>query len=278
MALKDHYRWYVSLERVKAELGISVTTHDDVLKDQIEAAAGLIDTLTDRIFVPETRTKYFDAPLDDTHRLVLGRDLLSLTSATDDKGALTLADLFLYSGDGELNVPPYTQIEILKTSDFWYWSDTRQKALTIVGEWGYCSDYEDTGAVLAAAIASATATTFTCTTGKVKTGDSLLIDTEQMFVSGVVTSTSDTITVKRAQGGTTGAAHDNAKTIYRYVVPADVRKAVAELAKFYWKRRAGDGVKSERLGDYAVEYRGETMPPSVRTVIQRYERLVYGPD
>ena len=278
MGLKDHYRWYVSLERVKAELKITVTTHDRVLKDKIEAAAALIDRMTDRIFIPETRTKYFDAPREESSRLVLGYDLLSLSAISDDSGDIAIADTFLYSGYNDLNVPPFTEVQLLVTNVFFYWNDTRQKALTLVGQWGYCNDYEDTGATLSAAIASTTATTFTCTTGKIEVGDSLLIGTEQMFVTAVSVSTSDTITVKRGQGGTVAATQLISSVIYRYVAPADVREAVVALAKFYWLRVGGEGIQQESLGDYDVTYRGEVMPSSVKSVIQRYERLVYGPD
>lgn len=48
-----------------------------------------------------------------------------------------------------------------------------------------------------------------------KEGDVILIDSELMYVSGVV---SNTLTVVRGSGGTTAAAHDNAKAVERVTI------------------------------------------------------------
>lgn len=273
MAVKDHYRWYVTLDVVKNELGLSGTSHDAMLKRFIERATATFERGTDRIFIPETRTKYFD--FKGVARLVLGYDLLSVTTLTDDQGDIDSGDYFLYSGYDDLNTPPYNAIELLATDDLFYYTDTRQKAITIEGQWGYCNDYEDTGVNLAAAITSTTATSLTCATGTIEVGWSLLIEDEQMFVTAVTTgSPSDTVTVRRGQGGTTAATHIIATDIYRYVVPYDVEDAVSEIARLRYELREALGVSSERLVDYAVTFRGEQVTENALATIQRYQRLV----
>jgi len=274
VALKDHYRWYVTLDVVKDELGLSGTSHDAMLKRFIERATATFEHGTDRIFIPETRTKYFN--FQKSGRLVMGYDLLSVTTLSDDQGEIDSGDYFLYSGYDDLNTPPYNAIELLGTDDFFHYTDTRQKAITIEGEWGYCNDYEKTGATLATAISIKTATSLTAAKGIIEVGWSLRIGTEQMFVTAVVTGeTNDTVTVRRGQGGTDAAdEHESAATIYRYVVPYDVEEAVSEIARLRYEMRETMGVKSERLVDYAVTFNGEWVTENALVTIQRYQRLV----
>ena len=77
----------------------------------------------------------------------------------------------------------------------------------------YAAYYVTTGTTLGAAITSTSATTFTSSNGgaMIKWW-SLLIDSEQMLVSGISTNT---ITVTRGYGGTTAATHLNGATVYR---------------------------------------------------------------
>ena len=274
MAEKDHYRWYVTLNVVKNELGLSGTGHDAMLQRFIARATAIFERATDRIFIPETRTRYFD--FQRAARLVLGYDLLSVTTLSDDEGEVDSGDYFLYSGYDDLNTPPYNAIELLGTDDLLYYTDTKQKAITIVGEWGYCNDYENTGLTLAAAITSITATTLTAATKTLEVGWSLLIGDEQMFVSAITTGeTNDTATVRRGQGGTEAATHLLAAKIYRYVVPYDVEDAVSEIARLRYELREAMGVSSEKLVDYAVTFQGEQVTKNALATIRRYQRLVY---
>lgn len=274
MAEKDHYRWYVTLDVVKDELGLSGTSHDAMLKRFIERATATFERGTDRIFIPEMRTKYFN--FQKLGRLVMGYDLLSVTTLSDDQGEIDSGDYFLYSGYDDLNRPPYNAIELLGSADLFQYDDSRQKAITIEGEWGYCNDYEDTGVDLAAAITTTTATTLTATTGTLQVGWSLLIEAEQMFVTAVTTGDpSDTATVRRGQGGTEAAAHVIATDIYRYVVPYDVEEGVSEIARLRYEMRETMGVKSERLVDYAVTFNGEWVTENALATIMSYQRLVH---
>ena len=124
---------------------------------------------------------------------------------------------------------------------------------------------------------AADATTLLAETGTVEVGWLLLIDSERLFVSAVSTGVdNDTLTVRRAQFGTTAAAHSNGTTIYRYCPPSDVEKAVADLAKFLYQRQEGGAIQSEKMGDYAVTYQGVEMPKETADTIRHYARLDYG--
>lgn len=263
MSLRSQ-RWYISLDALKAELGITVTTKDAQLKRFIERASNFIEQRTGRVFIPETATRTFDAPMPNLPRgaLYLHDDLLSVTSITDDQGALSAGDYFLYP----LNRSPKRRIELNTSREFWYYDDTPQSAVVIVGQWGYCADYEDTGATLGAAISSTTTLTFTASSGTLlQTGWSLLIDSEQMFVTGI---SGNTITVQRGNNGTTAATHLNGAAIYRYTPPAGIEETASLLAQTWYNWRKSGGEKSERIGDYAVTYvDGQPIPLTVLAIL-----------
>ena len=269
MAVRDR-RWYVSLDALKNELGITATTHDAKLKRYIERASAYVERVTGRTFHPVTATRYFDAPVGTPRgALYLGDDLLSVTSITDDGGALTATSYFLYP----LNRPPYRRVELLATSDTWTFTDSRQQAIIIVGTWGYSASYDDTGATLNSALSSTTAATFTASDGSlIEVGWSLLIDSEQLFVTGV---SSNTVTVQRGNNGTTAATHSTGATIYRYVPEPDVTEAVVLLAALWYQWRDVGGIQSQRIGDYAVTYvDGWPVPEIVRDTLARLTPLV----
>jgi len=60
-----------------------------------------------------------------------------------------------------------------------------------------------------------------------------LIGTEQMFVSAVTTGVSPSATVQRGVNVTTAAAHTTA-AISAALVPANIRRGTAEIARACW--------------------------------------------
>lgn len=269
MGLKTDYRWYVSLEAIKRELEITDTSHDEVLKGFIEQASDSFERLTKRHFIPETATHEYD--WQDSFTLSLHDDLLSVTSLSDDTGVISADDYTLYGPRNNPNHPPFYRIKLDGTQDYLVYSGSRQKAITVVGEWGYCNDYEDTGATLSDSLTES-ATTLQATSGKLETGWSLLVGSEQIFVASIEEGENDIVTIKRGQGGTTAAAHDAGTTIYRYIPPYMVTRAVADWVKMLYQTRSGDAVKMERIGDYAIEYRGEWMPKNTAAKIEFFKR------
>lgn len=272
MPVKTDYRWYVSLEKVKRQLGITGTAEDDRLKDWIEVASDFIENRTDRVFVPVTDTRYFDVPKVSGQNLTLHDDLLAVTEMSDDNGEILPADYFLYP----LNVDPKLEVQLLRSSAFWYFSDTRQKAISIEGTWGYCDDYEDTGVTLDGAVAKATDTQVQVSEGAgIETGWCLLVETEQMFVRS---KEGNVLRVRRGANGTTAATYDAPPptvTVYRYCPPKDVEGVCIFLVSFWYSIREQLGVQSEKLGDYLVTYDGKPIPEQALIDLEHYERLTY---
>lgn len=270
MAVRDR-RWYVSLDVLKDELGETGTSNDAKLKRYIERASSHIERETGRTFYPVTATKYFDVPPDATTLYLAHEDLLTLTTLTDNTGTITSTYYWLYP----LNLSPKHTV-LVNVTDLgrsFEWDDDPNRAITVVGVWGYSQEYEDTGYTLSGAISSTTATTFTASAAGVEIGWCLLVDTEQMFVSGV---TGRTVTVQRGVNGTTAATHADAATVYRYVPPMDIEQATLTMAASLNNTSAAGGIQSERIEGYQVTYGGDgldNVPGYVQSVINRYRRL-----
>lgn len=271
MAVRDR-RWYCSLQDLKAELGITSTDYDTILSRYIERASRWIENVTGRTFIPVTATKYFDCPHPSEPLFLEYEDLLSVTTLSDDEGTITAADYWLYPH----NMNPKHSV-VLETSDrTWYYSVEPNRAVSVAGSWGFSDDYEATGVTLATAsgITTSATTSITVTAANVlEVGWSILVDTEQMFVTD--TNSTDA-TVQRGNNGTTAATHSASTTVYRYVPPVDIEQACVMLAAGWYNQRtsgASTGVKSETIGEYSVVYGGEAVPQAVMDIINRYQRV-----
>lgn len=265
MALRDP-RWYVGLGTLKNELGITDTSHDAKLKRYIERASALIEQETGRTFQPVTATRKFDVPDPALPRgaVYLNDDLLTVSSISDASGAI--GGYYLYPA----NRKPKGRVEY----DSWTWTDSRQQAIAIAGDWGYGDDYEDSGTTLATAISSTTATTLSASDGSLlEVGWTLLIDSERLFVKSIV---GNTVTVQRATGGSTAATHTLGTVIYRYTPNADIVEACVMLAGTWHAWRESGGVTSETIGNYSVSYAGGwPVPDTVTQMFARLKRQTY---
>ena len=189
--------WYCTREQVKRAARINGSDQDSIIDRLIESEARRIDAETRRIFIPKTETRYYRYPdfnRPGSARLWLDQDCLAVTTfktKAQDASPTTIAaaDYFLEP----VNTPPYNRIEIdLSSSSVFESGDTPQRSLSVLGRWGY-SERTVTAGTLAAAISSATATTCTCSDGSlIDVGDALLIETEQIFVSGRANAASGT--------------------------------------------------------------------------------------
>lgn len=268
------WRWYISREEAKRSflnITSTVTAVDEKLDTLIESASRWIEEACRTYFYPVIETRYYDHP-DDATILKLDQWLLDITTFTTSNGDETVSsdDYFLMCGK-TYNIPPYDRVVMKSDGDrtTLLFSGTPQQANAITGPWGYCNDYADTGTTLGAAISSTTATTATVADGTaIEVGWLLLIDDEQMFVSGI---SDNTLTVVRGQGGTDAAEHDNSTTVYRYVPPHDVEAGCGALVARFFHR--GSTSWSDTVG---VPERGlifmKDMPSEVANIVERYRR------
>ncbi len=262
-------RWYCTLDAIKDELGETGTANDKRLRRYIDAAARAIEDATGRTFLPVTATKYFDVP-DCNDRLYLEHeDLLSLTTLTDYTGTITSGNYWLYPHN---LYPKHTiALDTDTLGRAFEYGDEPNKAITVVGRWGFCEDTAATGLTLAVAISSTTATGITLSGAGCEVGWTLLVDSEAMFVTAV---SGNVAAVERGANGTTAATHLISTAVSRYVVPADVEQAVLEMALLSNNTRAAGGIREESIGEYKVSY-GTSIdtPASLKRVISKYRRF-----
>lgn len=257
---------YASIADLKTALAVTSTTDDVVMRKIAEAASRMIDKFCGRYFYVQSATKYFNGA---GIRLWID-DLLSINASglkTDEDGDATYentfatTDYFLYP----LNNYPKTYIEISNDSDYGSFGGGIKKAVQIAGVWGYGDGISATPYIidttLTAAISSTTATTCTVTAvTNLSPGQTILIDSEQMFIYSITTLT---LTVERGVNGTTAALHDNAKSLYIYQYPYDVWQSCINLASAIYQNRDKQGIATERLGDYSYSTYDRKMANSI---------------
>jgi len=265
-------RWYTTREAFKRVVfdATTITDKDDRIDEAIAGVSEFIETYTDRLFIPWTGTKEFD--WQSTGKIWLGEDLLSAApTITSQDGASTVAsgDYFLYPLNALDRNKPYEWIEILLSSDQLFYNDTRQKDLAITGKWGYSEITKVISTISEGGQFSAVDATLTVTSGtNFEVGMTLLIESEQLFVSDV--STND-LTVERGVNGTTAAVHDDVTNVSAIFPPLQVRQAANALAARVFMR--GDsswsdrGLKSETGFTYF-----KAMPAEVEAVLNRFRR------
>lgn len=274
-------RWYITLEAVKRDF-ISVTgsTQDERIKDLIRDVSKWLEGECRTWWMPVTATREFDHP-GDTSRLNLDQWLLSITESTftTKNGAqeVTSSEYYLQQvlNEATYNEKPYNVIVLRPESDVpaLLYTGTRKKANSVPGQWGYCDDTAATGAtVLNATKLSAGGLSLTVLTGKLETGQMLLIGTEQIFVSSISTSSpNDTVTIIRAQNGTTDADHLNGVSISRYTPPNDLEAACGMTVARMYHRGATKWTDTVGSPDAGLRFFKELLPEA-RMIIDRYRR------
>lgn len=179
--------WYASREAVKRAGSIGGATANAIVDRLIEAASREIDRRTRRWFIPKTQTRLYRWPQHNgqSSKLLLDADLLAVTTLrtkAQDTSPTTIvaADYFL---EPENSDPPYDRIEIdLSSSAAFESGDTSQRTISVLGRWGYSEDTK-AASQLDGAITAAATSLVVDDGSKVDVGDTLLIESEQIFVS-----------------------------------------------------------------------------------------------
>lgn len=268
-------RWYSDRGsfRTYLELASTVTAKDDKLDQCIARASRFIENYTGRRFIPWTGTKEFDyqGPSD----IFLGEDLLSVTSLVHNDGVDTIAaaDYFLYPLNALDEDRPYLNIEVLLTDDYLVYDDTHQSAIAITAKWGYCEIKRECVSLVNDAAFSDVVTSFTADDGgDLEIGQTILIDTEQMFITNIVTNT---ISVERGMNGTTAAAHVNDSIIYILEPPEEIRDACEIIAARLFFRSSAAWADSVGGGEAVTRYKSGH-PEEAMGILKRYRRMVGG--
>lgn len=212
------------------------TADDGMYRRMLEAATTWVEQHTHRVFQPYTATRTYTPRYSD--RLDID-DLISVTtlrqdtdddySYTDSPGSENWAttDYRLWPSNASVNREPYVRVWTTPNGDYSFLVGTLE-AVQIVGTWGYYQNLE-TVASLAAEAIDATETAIDVDAGTdFDVLETILIDSEQMYITGIATNT---LTVIRGVNGTTAATHDDNSVIQRYLYPAEVSEATGRLAE-----------------------------------------------
>lgn len=222
-------------------LGATQTTDDALILQMIRAASKMVNDIASKPFFPWLETRYFDVPPD--RELDFGGDwLLSCTTLTNGAaGTIASTDYNLVPR----NSAAHYALRLTETSGNIWQPDTSgnyENAIAVLGVWGYvapdCNQWLDTSAVLTAAISSTSATTFTCTTGLIKAGYLLKIDSEYFYAVSVSTGATDTVTVERAVNGSTAATHAISTAIYRWTPGEAIEQITRTVAAAMYKQKS----------------------------------------
>jgi hypothetical protein len=219
---------YGNLATLKTQLGITGTTDDTSLLQSLEMASRSIDTYCKRYFYSTSETKQFRGA---GHRLFLDADLLSITTLTTLKDDRT-TDKTWATTDYELfplgdTVYPKEWIELADNTSAGSFASGIKRGVQIAGIFGYGNGSSSTPYLSATTTNdgsfTASDTTFTATAGSnLNIGETILIDSEQMYITGI---SSNTITIQRGMNGTTGASHSTGATVSVYQYPQEVTNA-----------------------------------------------------
>lgn len=263
---------FLGLSSFKSSVVISDTADDARLLAVLESISRQIEQDCQRRFQPYTATEYFGP--GNASVLLLDSDLLSVTSLKTDDGNRTypytwaVTDYDLAPDNAPQNQEPYWMIEARPYGayNFPLGHSWGRRSVEIAGVWGYWLDTLAIGTI-AAAIATTTTTSVTMTAGHgLEVGNTVLIDSEQLYITAVSTNT---LTVERGVNGTTAATHLILASVALYRYPGPIVEALRVQANRIFQRvHAPFGVVgSAEMGTATMIAR---IDPDVKALISRY--------
>lgn len=251
---------YARLSAMKGDVaGVSGATYDSTYLTTLDEVSREFESETSgRRIYSYWATKTFSVPRPTSDNnggrsLYFNDDLLSVTTLkvdTDFDGVFetTLAantDYTLFNGNDPSD--PYDRIDIVPTSTLlgqWPWpryGSTRQwsNCVQIVGLWGFSNETENTLQTVGDNPLLIGATLLTVqSTADIDPGETLVIESEQLYVVSVNDPT--TLTVTRGINSSTAAQHAQSTVVYRRRYPRDIEQAVKQRAVFKrWNTQAG---------------------------------------
>jgi len=186
--------WYTSRERVKTAISLNGSQFNDAVERVIEASSRDIDRWTRRHFIPKTQTRLYRWPQPRPGRaswLWLDQDLLSVSTLqtkaqNTSPTTISSSDYFLEPNNPESDGNTrYNRIEIdLSSTASFEAGDTPQRSISVAGSWGWGNATKGAGTIDdSGGISSSDTTLIVSDASKIDVGDTLLIDSEQVFVS-----------------------------------------------------------------------------------------------
>ncbi len=131
---------YCTVAQVKALLNASESGDDALLADLVTRASAMVDSYTRRrTFAERIETRYYTPGEDTSGRLLfLDDDLLSITTLTNGDGTIIAAADYVLR---PANILPAWGIRLKASSGIsWTCEDDPEDAISVAGEWGYCTE------------------------------------------------------------------------------------------------------------------------------------------
>lgn len=205
---------YCTREDVKSALDFKETArNNDQVDRAIEAASDSIDGLMHRVFYTTDTTRAWDWPnFQSAYPWRIWFDQAELADVTSNVPVVTSGGNVIPASSifwGHPNYsPPYTYLELDRSASASFGQgNTPQRDVKITGTFGYTATTRPAGA-LAADISSTSVTTATVTDGsQVGIGNSLLIGTERLLVTG--RANASTGQTQQGAGAGTASSADN---------------------------------------------------------------------
>lgn len=261
---------YANLQDIKQLIGFNGDySQNDQLDAQILAAAGhysrWADQFCSRRFYIEDTTKHFD--VDRIRTDYWFPDFVSITtlSFSDDNGATYTAyaasDYYAMISDSYSDPSSYNRILLSRNGNYSNFS-TGQRSIKFVGSFGYATDRDriwlDSNDEVEDNPLSDSATTLTVNdadgigpTGAIfrfQIGQTIRIGSEQIYISDIDYS-KNTISIVRAQNGTTAASHAQNTQIDLFSPPDPLKKFVINNTFNFIKRVVELNVKETKASN-----------------------------
>lgn len=275
---------YIDLTTLKGTgfLNITGTGDNARLRALIESVSRNIEDYCGRHFFSQIRTLYFTG--NGKARMPLLADLVSITTLTEDTDGNDTYDktwastdyvLFPYEASPTAKIDiaqPYTHIEVDERSTGTQYSFGKgQKRFKLVGIFGW-SQSTLAAASLTAEVLDATETGVDVDAGTdFAIGQTILIDSEQMYITGIATNT---LTVERGVNGTTAATHVTASAIAIIQYPSPVREACLIETARMWRLKDSGFASSIGIPETGViQAFGGALHPRARNLLDTYRKL-----
>ena len=279
---------YVSLDTFKGRGAANVTggADDARMLALLEGSSRWVENwCRGRHFYPRIETRYFSG--NGKKELALpGWDLIFITTLKEDDNNDGIYNVTWATTDYELAPYDHDPIRTLDPKPYWRLEvNTRsagsqdvfikgQKTYELVGEFGYCKLVEATGAMINEGAAfGISGTELTVDDGSlVEVGDTLVIESEYLYVTGQLVDDNNTLTVIRGVNGSTPASHADATAVSRLVYPEPIVQAVLMRTGQLWARRTGGYTDQVGFSDSGVAVPQTGMDPDVLQQLDYYKK------
>lgn len=277
---------YATLTDIKNRLEITSTTYDDQLNFFLEVGSRMVENCCGRYFYLNYDKKYFTAT--DPLKLLVP-DIYSVTTLKIDVDGDGVFEITL-TENTHYRLYPYNHttksaIYIIENSGYEF--PTTEYGIEIDGIFGFVENppwVEDT--LTATVSDGVTKSVILSDESDFTIGQTILIGTEQMLITGAGETTGESgtiyyLTVIRAINGTSASAHTAGSHIYYFVFPEIIKNITINLACREFNKSGSEGIMSETLSNRQIVYSSPNISgangllPIEERALSRFTRTIY---